>query len=58
MGQFLPCAEGRTKQLHAYKQFSNEITLPMHTLLSDEESVYVAETFKICMKGVKSSEGY
>ena len=26
---------------NAYKQYENEITLPLHTLLSDEDVVYV-----------------
>lgn len=31
---------------NAYKQYANEITLPMHTLLTDEEAVYVAKTLR------------
>ena len=31
---------------NAYAQYANEITLPMHTLLTDEEAVYVAKTLK------------
>jgi len=31
---------------NAYKQYVNEITLPLHTLLSDEDVVYVVENFK------------
>ena len=30
---------------NAYKQFENEITLPLHTLLSDEDVEYVVERF-------------
>jgi len=30
---------------NAFHQYENEITLPMHTLLSDEDAEYVAETF-------------
>ena len=37
---------------HAYNQFANEITLPMHTLITDEEAAYVAETFKACVDEV------
>jgi dTDP-4-amino-4,6-dideoxygalactose transaminase len=37
---------------NAYSQFANEITLPMHTLITDEEAVYVAETFKTCINAV------
>lgn len=33
---------------NAYKQFENEITLPLHTCLTDEQVEYVAETFKRC----------
>lgn len=33
---------------NAYKQFENEITLPLHTCLTDEQVVYVAEIFKRC----------
>ena len=31
---------------NAYAQYANEITLPLHTLLTDQQVVYVAETFK------------
>ena len=31
---------------NAYNQFKNEITLPLHTLLTDEEVQYIIETFK------------
>ena len=31
---------------NAYDQFKNEITLPLHTLLTDEEVQYIIETFK------------
>jgi len=30
---------------NAYAQYANEVSLPMHTLLSDEDAKYVAETF-------------
>ena len=30
---------------NAYKQFENEITLPLHTLLSDADVEYVVEKF-------------
>ena len=34
---------------NAYKHFENEITLPLHTRLSDEEATYVVENFaEIC----------
>ena len=35
---------------NAYKQYANEITLPMHTLLSDENAAYVAESFSGCLR--------
>ena len=31
---------------NAYAHFANEITLPLHTNLTDEQVEYVAETFK------------
>lgn len=31
---------------NAYKQFANEITLPLHTCLSDEQVQYVVDVFK------------
>lgn len=37
---------------NAYKQFENEITLPLHTLLSDEDVEYVTEKFVECVKEV------
>lgn len=37
---------------NAYKQFENEITLPLHTLLSDEDVEYVTERFVECVKEV------
>ena len=30
---------------NAYKHFENEITLPLHTKLTDEEAAYVAEEY-------------
>ena len=33
---------------NAYAQFENEITLPLHTCLTDEQQEYVIETFKKC----------
>lgn len=35
---------------NAYKQFENEITLPLHTLLSDEDVEYVVEKYVECLK--------
>ncbi len=37
---------------NAYKQYINEITLPLHTLLSDDDVKYVCENFKIALAGV------
>lgn len=37
---------------NAYKQFENEITLPLHTLLSDKDVEYVTERFVECVKEV------
>ena len=34
---------------NAYELFSNEITLPLHTKLTDEEVEYVIQVFKECM---------
>lgn len=40
---------------NAFKQFSNEVTLPLHTKLSDEDVDYVIKVFK---KAVKKVRGY
>lgn len=37
---------------NAYRQFENEITLPLHTLLSDADVEYVVEKFVECVKEV------
>lgn len=34
---------------NAYELFANEITLPLHTLLSDEQIAYVLEKFEQCL---------
>jgi dTDP-4-amino-4,6-dideoxygalactose transaminase len=31
---------------NAYKQYENEITLPMHTLLTDEQAQFVVDSYK------------
>ncbi|RGT72534.1 DegT/DnrJ/EryC1/StrS aminotransferase family protein [Ruminococcus sp. AF18-22] len=36
---------------NAYAMFENEITLPLHTKLSDEEVQYVIDVFKQCVSG-------
>jgi dTDP-4-amino-4,6-dideoxygalactose transaminase len=35
---------------NAYRQFENEITLPLHTCLSDEELAYVIENYVKILK--------
>ena len=35
---------------HAYAQFENEITLPLHTLLSDDDVDYVVDVFCQCKR--------
>ena len=37
---------------NAYNQFKNEISLPLHTRLTDDEVKYVAETFVKCVNEV------
>ena len=39
------CAEYNQLFPNAYAQYANEITLPMHTLLTDEDAEYVAYSF-------------
>ena len=39
----------------AYAFFENEITLPLHTKLSDEEVDYIIETFKAVSEKVLTS---
>ena len=34
----------------AYRQFENEITLPLHTLLTDEDVEYVTAKYVECVK--------
>ena len=34
---------------NAYNQYANEISLPIHTLLSDDDVMYVIENFKKCI---------
>ena len=34
---------------NAYAHFENEVTLPLHTCLSDEEVAYVIDSFKACL---------
>jgi len=37
---------------NSYRQYANEITLPLHTLLSDEDVVYICGSLKKAMNGV------
>ena len=41
---------------NAYRYYENEITLPLHTLLSDAEVAYVVESFKEVVAEVLASE--
>ncbi len=34
---------------NAFHMYENEITLPLHTLLSDEDVKYICDTFKVCL---------
>ena len=36
---------------NAFSRFENEITLPLHTLLKDEEVDFILETFVNILKG-------
>ena len=38
---------------NAYARFANEITLPLHTCLTDEEARYVASSFAEIVEGVR-----
>ncbi len=38
---------------NAYEMFSNEITLPLHTCLSDEQVQFVTDTFKSAYAGIR-----
>lgn len=40
---------------NAYNMYKNEITLPLHTVLTDEEVDYVISTFKRLVKKVRNS---
>jgi ribosomal protein S18 acetylase RimI-like enzyme len=37
----------------SYRQYANEITLPLHTLLTDEEVAYIAKAMKSILEGVR-----
>ena len=39
---------------NAYAQFENEITLPLHTLLSDEDVRFIVEQFSRCKAGLEA----
>lgn len=34
---------------NSYNQYQNEVTLPLHTLLSDEDVKYITHTYKSCL---------
>ena len=38
---------------NAYARYENEITLPLHTCLTDEEVEYIINIFAECLKGDK-----
>lgn len=42
---------------HAYAQFQNEITLPLHTLLSDDDVDYICSAFIDCIADVMKANG-
>lgn len=42
---------------NAYKQYENEITLPLHTCLTDEQAQMVTDVFKQCYAALEASEG-
>ncbi len=39
---------------NAYNMYKNEITLPLHTLLKDDDVEYIIESFKQCLKGISN----
>ena len=39
---------------NAYAQFENEITLPLHTLLSDDDVAYICESFIDCVRELEA----
>ncbi|WP_117149342.1 DegT/DnrJ/EryC1/StrS family aminotransferase [Paraliobacillus zengyii] len=43
---------------NAYNQYINEVTLPLHTLLSDEDVEYVVENFKKIINEVQGGQQY
>ena len=38
---------------NALAQFENEITLPLHTLLSDDDIAYICDTFVLCKRNLE-----
>lgn len=48
--ELLVKTEELDKTSNAYKRFENEITLPLHTKLTDEEVDYVIEQFSRIVK--------
>ena len=41
---------------NAYRQFENEITLPLHTCLTDEQAEAVIDTFKGCYRKLEKMD--
>lgn len=39
---------------NAFAQFENEVTLPLHTSLSDDDARYVTETFKCSYEALEA----
>ena len=37
---------------NAYNVYKNEVTLPLHTLLSDDDVNYVVTSLKDCLRGL------
>lgn len=40
---------------NAYRQYANEITLPLHTLLTDEQVQYIIDTLKSILEGKETT---
>lgn len=41
---------------NAYRQYENEITLPLHTLISDEEAEYVLKQYEVAIETVSKNK--
>ena len=40
---------------NAYEQYKNEMTLPLHTLLTNEEIEYVCESLREVIRGMENA---